>query len=644
MKSFLLPAACRSHLAALLALLLCAGPARAQEEPVVTVTPDKPRAGDDVTVTYHAEAPEATLGEAEAVMWVPGPGSDLGARPAAMEHDGAAWTHTFTVDSAASYGSFYVQAGPERDDNDGRHWDLFVYDAGGATVEGAHLRRALTLRGRVRDADRLSALVAEAYRDELAAHPESFVAHVRLYAHELRRPGADVAAVRAEAVRAVEEQRAEGPTVPATLKRVEWAYNLLGEAERAEAVREQVAALDPDDSADERSLLRRAMEEPNEPRQRLLLERYLDAYPRSPAVQSVYEELLHLHAEAGEEEAALAAAEEVVAHAERFKAGTHSRVARTLAEHDLALDRAEAYAEEALRLAPDEPVGPIRFSGGAWEEEPVEADVEARRRAEMEGEFLATLGYVYARQGRRDEAVRTLERATAKAPRNADGFYALADVYEQAGEHAKAQAAYEGLLRAVPEEEAAREGLRRTYAAAHGSEDGFEAVLADVEAEARALKVERMLGERLDQPAPDVTLVRLDSASVRLADLAGKVVVMDFWATWCGPCLMAFPHLQKVYERYADHPDVRFLVVNTGQGNTFEDARAFMEENEQYTFPVAYDEGQAATDAFEVSGIPTTVLIDERGRVQFRHLGFSEAYEGDLALQIELLLEARSSE
>ena len=638
---FTLPVDPRQLVWIVLAGLLFAGPARAQEEPVVTIEPAKPKAGDDVTVTYHADAPEATLGEAEAVMWMPGPGSDLGVVPAVMERDRAAWTHTFTVDSSASYGSFYFQAGLEKDDRGGRHWDLLVYDESGVTVEGAHLRRALTLRSRVDDPERLPAMVAEAYRDELAAHPENFVARVRLYAHELRQPGVDASVVRAKAIQAVEEKQVEGVADPATLKRVEWAYNLLGKPERAEAVRQQAAVIDPDDSADERTLLRRAMEETNKARQRHLLEGYLDAYPSSPNARLVYRDLFHLHAASGEAEEALAAAAAFIEQEERFKAGTHSQVARTLAEHDLALEQAEAYAKEALRLAPEAPVGPVRFSGGVWEEEPVDPDVRAQRRAEMEGDFLATLGYVYLKQGRQDEALRTLEQATEKAPRNISAFYTLADVYEQAGEHAKAYAAYQALLREAPREEDAREGMRRTYAAVHGSESGFKAALADVEAQARKAKIERMQAERLDRPAPDVTLTRLDSTSVRLADLTGKVVVMDFWATWCGPCLIAFPHLQKVYERYADHPDVRFLVVNTGQGNTIEDAQAFIEENEQYTFPVVYDEGQAATDAFEIGGIPTTILVDGQGRVQFRRMGFGEAFEEDLALQIEMLLEDR---
>ena len=632
-------------LAGLLGLFLGAGPARAQEGPVVTIEPAEPRAGDAVTITYHAQAPGAALREAEAVTWVPGPGSDLGAKPAAMKRDGTAWTHTFTVDSSASYGSFYFRAGSQEDANSRQHWDLFVHDGEGVPVEGAYLRRALTLRGRVDDPGQLRAMMAEAYRDELAAHPESFVARVRLYAHRLKQRGTGHAAIQAEAERTIREERARAVADPAALKRVEWAYNLLGKTEQAEEVRQQVMALDPDDSADVSSLFRRAMEETNETRKRLLLEQYIDEHPDSPFARPVREELLALYAKSGKAKKALELADALVGREEASKAQIRDHVARVLVEHDLALDRAEAYAEEALGFVDEEPVGRMRFSEGVWEEEPMDADVQAQRRTELEGRLLGTLGSVYLKQGRQAEAERTLKAAAEKAPRDLDVLYALANAYEQAEKPGEAYAVYWDLLREAPEEETAREGMRRTYVAVQGSEAGFDEALAEVEALAREAAIERLLAERLDRPAPDVAFAHLDGATVRLADLAGKVVVMDFWATWCGPCLMAFPHLQRVYERFEDHPDVRFLVVNTGQGDALEDVEAFMEENEGYTFPVFYDEGQAATDAFEVSGIPTTILLDKAGRIQFRHLGFSgEGFEGDLALQIETLLGERSGE
>ena len=117
-----------------------------------------------------------------------------------------------------------------------------------------------------------------------------------------------------------------------------------------------------------------------------------------------------------------------------------------------------------------------------------------------------------------------------------------------------------------------------------------------------------------ENAAPDFTVTDALGNEVKLSDFRGKGVVLNFWASWCGPCKSEMPHFQEAYEEYGE--DVHFLMVNMSSafGDTQEDAQEILTDG-GYTFPVYYDTKAECAYGYGVSGIPMTFFIDDEGNI-----------------------------
>ena len=110
--------------------------------------------------------------------------------------------------------------------------------------------------------------------------------------------------------------------------------------------------------------------------------------------------------------------------------------------------------------------------------------------------------------------------------------------------------------------------------------------------------------------APDFTVFDMDGNEVKLSDFKGKLVIANFWATWCGPCRSEMPGFDAVYKEYGDK--IVFLMVNLPEGETAEDIRRFVKEG-GYTFPVYIDSKNDAAITYGINSVPATLFVDREG-------------------------------
>jgi peroxiredoxin len=141
-----------------------------------------------------------------------------------------------------------------------------------------------------------------------------------------------------------------------------------------------------------------------------------------------------------------------------------------------------------------------------------------------------------------------------------------------------------------------------------------------------------------NKPAPDFTLPDDSGLAVSLSELHGQVVMINFWASWCGPCRQEMPLLEQIHQRYES---LGFTLLGVNVEEDSSDAKAFLEDR-PVSFPILYDPDNGVSKLYDVIAMPSTVLIDRQGNVRYLHHGFRPGYENAYQDQVRALVRERS--
>ncbi|HVO31527.1 MAG TPA: TlpA disulfide reductase family protein, partial [bacterium] len=385
-----------------------------------------------------------------------------------------------------------------------------------------------------------------------------------------------------------------------------------------------------------------------------LLEILLARQDDAEAKEFVSRQLVQAYAELGETEKMEAAASALTLEDDYPSAQVKNAMAYAWAEKGIKLDAARSNIMSALntldRMESDKRGLPPQL---LEDESQLSAFVEENR-----GYFLDTLGWIAHKEGKDKESLAVLEEASRRTPHGTVAFHlgevnralgnfdAAGKAYASAAveddeEAAKAKTALEDLGKQGKVDSTALfadakkkhdDRVAREKAEQAAEEKRRNEEIAAIAAHQRESARKGALDYRLDAAVPDFAIADFAGKKLASADLEHHVTIIDFWASWCGPCKVEMPHVQALYEKY--HEKVRFLAIS--EDETKDDATDFIKDT-KYSFPVAFDDG-AVGRSFQITGLPTLLVISPCGKIAWMHRGFNPNIDAILTEQIDKLL------
>lgn len=146
-------------------------------------------------------------------------------------------------------------------------------------------------------------------------------------------------------------------------------------------------------------------------------------------------------------------------------------------------------------------------------------------------------------------------------------------------------------------------------------------------------------GDLSGKAAPDFTGKDIDGKQISLSDYRGKVVLLDFWASWCMPCREEFPFL---IEFYREHQKENFIVLAVNIDDKEENMRSFMEKYyATHVFPVIFDQKKLIPPLYELESMPTSLFIDKNGIIRYIHTGFNDTMKKEFKSELSILLHEK---
>lgn len=555
--------------------------------------------------------------------------------PVDMVRQDGKWTGSFESDPDSFGAAVKFKSGDYADNNQKSGFFILFFDKNGIPVPGAMAGQAeahASWGERLLGIERNPSKALQLFDGEFRAHPE--MKRIFLYTYIrtliLSKPEGweETATAAADAVAA--ETDLDEDTMNALVN----CYRQLKKQDKMEAIAARARAEFPYGYQAQIVSFQEFNKEEDLNKKVALLEKFKSDFPESNMINTMAHYIARGYLSSGKIEDLKIYMKDNPDIKERYP---YNMAAIHLIDMGIELDFAAELLQKAIRLTERELENPENKPGFLTREE-WEDQIHKYSLSGM----LATHGNLLAKQGNLDAALKSLEKAVVMSGRSQP------ELNERFGEILIAQKHYQkafdelfGFIKEGKSTARMKDMLKTAYAEVTGGEEGFAAYYDQLDSAATDRLREELQKEMVNEPAPEFRLEDLDGNQVSLASLKGKTVILDFWATWCGPCIGSFPGMKRAVEKHKDDPTVTFLFVNTWEReeDREKNARDYITENE-YPFRVLLDTEDKVVEAFQVRGIPTKFVIDKNGNIRFTKIGYDgndETMIKELDLMIALV-------